>query len=384
VDSPRDPGRRRRPALSATLRRALGPRARLRLALKPPRRLRPTRAGWVFFFLVFAVGFAALNTGNNLLYLVLSLMLAFLVLSGVLSESALRGIRVERRLPFEWVAGRPARVVLELTNVQRRAWAHAIVVEDLGESPGQPGDAPLGQVFAMLVAPGRSDNRSYRHVPTARGELRFTGFRVSTRFPFGLFAKSLEIAREASVLVYPRLAAQRPPPRRAGDPRAWRDTEGRGARTAEVAGLRDFAHGDSPRRVHWRASWRRGVLLVRDEERGAGGEAEVRLRTRGAEPDEAFERAVERAASETEASLRAGLRVALATDGERFPHAAGDVHRARLLGFLALIQPEPNQHPEPGRSEGDKRARGERSEPERSEGDQRARGERSEPTEPAP
>ncbi|MBW2401796.1 MAG: DUF58 domain-containing protein, partial [Deltaproteobacteria bacterium] len=46
--------------------------------------------------LTFGVGFAALNTGNNLLYLVLSLMLAFLVLSGVMSESALRGIRVRR------------------------------------------------------------------------------------------------------------------------------------------------------------------------------------------------------------------------------------------------------------------------------------------------
>ena len=39
--------------------------------------LRPTRAGWIFFLLTFGVGFAALNTGNNLLYLVLSLMLSF-------------------------------------------------------------------------------------------------------------------------------------------------------------------------------------------------------------------------------------------------------------------------------------------------------------------
>ena len=65
--------------------------------LRPPRQLRPTRAGWSFFALTFGVGFAALNTGNNLLYLVLSLMLAFLVLSGVLSESALRGIALRRR-----------------------------------------------------------------------------------------------------------------------------------------------------------------------------------------------------------------------------------------------------------------------------------------------
>ena len=87
-------------------------RRRLLDWLRPPRTLRPTRPGWVFFALTFGVGFAALNTGNNLLYMVLSLLLAFLVLSGVLSESALRGVRIRRRLPREIHAGRAAPVVL--------------------------------------------------------------------------------------------------------------------------------------------------------------------------------------------------------------------------------------------------------------------------------
>ena len=207
MDPARHPGRRRRSALTARLRRAL----------RPPRRLRPTRAGWLFFFLVFAVGFAALNTGNNLLYLVLSLMLAFLVLSGVLSEAALRGIQVERRLPFEWVAGRAGRVVLEVTNAQRRTWSHAIVVEDVGAQRDAPA-APLGRVFAMRIAPGQSEARSYRYEPAVRGELGFHGFRVTTRFPFGLFAKSRRPA--TSALRAPRPPTSRTergsPPRRRG------------------------------------------------------------------------------------------------------------------------------------------------------------------------
>ena len=51
-------------------------RTRIRRWLRPPRKLRPTRPGWLFFAVTFGVGFAALNTGNNLLYLVLALMLA--------------------------------------------------------------------------------------------------------------------------------------------------------------------------------------------------------------------------------------------------------------------------------------------------------------------
>lgn len=347
MGDPRDSGRRRRPAVVAALRRPdrqdrldrPSLRDRLRRALRPPRRLRPTRAGWVFFGLVFAIGFAALNTGNNLLYLVLSLLLAFLTLSGVLSESALRGIRVERRLPFEWVAGRGARVVLEISNAQRKTWAHAIVVEDLGQAPGDASERVLGRAFALLIEAGKTESRSYRFEPPKRGELRFARFRVITRFPFGLFAKSLELDHEAFIVVYPRLTAQRAPTRRIGDPRGQREAPGRGSLSTEVTGLRGYARGDAPRRIHWRASWRRGQLLVRETEGRAGGEALVELRTHGAAPGDAFEQAVERAASEAEAGLRAGLRVALRTDDAAFAAAAGDVHRARLLGYLALVEP---------------------------------------------
>ena len=67
----RDPGPDQRSAVARRrpLRRAFSGALRW---LRPPRQLRPTRAGWSFFALTFGVGFAALNTGNNLLYLVLS------------------------------------------------------------------------------------------------------------------------------------------------------------------------------------------------------------------------------------------------------------------------------------------------------------------------
>jgi uncharacterized protein (DUF58 family) len=334
VDGPRDPGRRRGPALSA----AAGLRRFAGRHLRPPRTLRPTRAGWIFFALVFAVGFAALNTGNNLLYLMLSLMLAFLVLSGVLSESALRGIDVARQLPPEWAAGRAGRVVLEIANRQRRLWAHAIVVEDLAEDDAGRA-APAGRVCALRIAPGARERRSYALTPARRGTLRFRGLRVTTRFPFGFFAKSLWLERPAVALVYPELAPSAPPAarsdRRAGGP----ERRGRTTSASEVTGLREFARGDAPRRVHWPASWRRGQLLVRDAEGEAAGEAEVHLRTAGAAEGPAFEAAVCRAASQAEAGLRAGLRVGLRTDALALAPDAGPVHRARLLGALARVAP---------------------------------------------
>lgn len=346
----RDPGRRRGAALSAAPRAAAAPSslaARLRVfarrRLRPPRTLRPTRAGWLFFALVFGVGFAALNTGNNLLYLVLSLMLAFLVLSGVLSESALRGIDVVRQLPFEWVAERPGRVVLEVRNAQR-LWAHAIVVEDCAQDrAGRP--FPLGRVLALRIAPGGCERRTYTYTPPARGELCFAGLRATTRFPFGLFAKSLWIERPAQVIVYPPLGRAVPPPA-TSDPQHQGPARPSPSRMAtEVSGLRGWARGDPPRRVHWPASWRRGDLLVRDTEGETAGETEVHLRTAGVAPGDAFEEAVARAAAQAEAALRAGLRVGLRTDGAALAPGEGPVHRARLLGHLALVAPEPAEAP---------------------------------------
>jgi len=304
-----------------------------------PRGLSFTREGRVYVIVTLGVGFAAVNTGNNLLYLVFSFLLGFLVLSGVLSEAALRRIEVRRRLPRELFAEAPVPVALEVENAQRRVPSYAIVVEDLaGEDLADA--TPLGRVFFLRLPPGARQQRAYLLSAPRRGPLRFAGFRVSTRFPFGLFLKSLLIEAPGETLVYPALDPVRAAPlggsgRNLGESRSR--SEGRGT---EAAGLRDFRPGDSARSVHWRASARRGLLLVRDREREEKPELDVLLRTRGRPADAAFEAAVRRAASELVAHLDAGFRVGLASDAERFEPGEGHLHRARLLTFLARVAPE--------------------------------------------
>ncbi len=306
--------------------------------LRPPRMLRPTRAGWSFFAFTFGVGFAALNTGNNLLYLVLALMLSFLVLSGVLSEAALRGIRVRRRLPAELFAGRSARVALEIQNTQRRVAAFAIVVEDRAAEPGGV-DRASGRCVALRVGPRASEVRSYAFEPRQRGPLCFRGFVVSTRFPFGLFSKSLRLDAQEQTLVYPALE-------RVPTPRNDAPASSGGARPLPRDGagdaadeLRDFASGDPARRIHWRASSRARRLLVRRRVGDESAELEVLLHTAGSEPGLAFERRISRAASEVVAGLDAGRRVGLRAGAERIRAATGPRQRAHLLAFLARLAP---------------------------------------------
>src|SRR5919106_6811045 len=80
---------------------------RLRELLRPPRTLRLTAAGRTFLVVTLGIGVGALNTGNNLLYLVLGLLLGLIIASGILSEMCLRGLHVRRIGAEAAFAGEP-------------------------------------------------------------------------------------------------------------------------------------------------------------------------------------------------------------------------------------------------------------------------------------
>jgi uncharacterized protein (DUF58 family) len=280
------------------------------------------------------------------MYMVLSLLLSFLVLSGVLSESALRAVKVRRTLPPELVAEQEGFIAVEIANLQRRVPSFAVVVEDLVREGAITRTA--GRVFALRVGPESAEQRSYRFTPPRRGTFEFVGFRVATRFPFGLFSKALWLEAPRTALVFPALDPLRTEAVGASALRRGESRVGWSGQTPESAGLRPYAPGDPHRRVHWRASLRRGELLVREQEQDAAGEHLVRLRTAGCAPGPEFERAVRRAASEVAAHLRGGMRVALRTDAGLLPYGDGVAHRRRLLAHLALVAPDARRQPADG------------------------------------
>src|SRR5258707_12736402 len=98
--------------------------------LRGPRQLKFTREGKFFVGITLGVGFAAINTGNNLLYLLLGMMLSLIIASGVLSEMSLRGLSVAREPPARPHAGKPFLMGVSLQNHKRRLPSFSIEVED--------------------------------------------------------------------------------------------------------------------------------------------------------------------------------------------------------------------------------------------------------------
>jgi len=256
----------------------------MRLWNDPRLRLSLTGLGAQYLLALLAVGAFSVNTGNNLLYLVFSLMLGLLLVSGVLSRRALQGLRFEGLEEGHLFARVRGGLRLRLKDPGKgriRGLELHLVMAAGSAEPGFLGAANReGETRVVLQV--RALQRGWTRLGTL--ELR-------TRFPFGLLEKSRFIALEQAVLVLPH--PRRPPVR----PAHWR---GEGHRaliqegTSSPEGSRPLRLGDPPGRVHWKRTAQRGQPWVRtfEDERPMG--IHLRLDLLAWAPGRPFERELER------------------------------------------------------------------------------------------
>lgn len=247
-------------------------------------RLSLTGLGIQYLLALLAVGAFSVNTGNNLLYLVFSLMLGFFLVSGVLSRRALQGLAVagvEEGTLFARVRGGLRLRIRETGRARIRGLELHAVLEGGQVEPGFLGATrPGGETLVVLQARGGR-----------RGWTRLRSLELRTRFPFGLLEKSRFLELDLPMLVLPH---PRTPPAR---PAGWR---GEGHRTAALEGAsspegaRPLRAGDPPGRVHWKRTAQRREPWVRtfEEERPLG--LHLRLDLSAWAPDRPFERELER------------------------------------------------------------------------------------------
>ncbi len=305
---------------------------RQRLLRDRRRRFRLTRDGKLFVLVTIIVGFAALNTANNLLYLLLGLLFSLLIINAIMGEMSLRQLTIVRRLPHRAQVGKAHLVEVEIFNHKTRAPSYAIEVEDLRE--GHPADK---RCFFLKISPRSAQVAAYRRTPTHRGLDIHTGFRVATRFPFGIFERSREVQAMGELVLYP-----------ATDPMAAHalvQAEGRehvpGTRFPageEFVGVRPMRVGEDPRDIHWRKTASAGGQSIL-RERGRAPTGEVTLTLDRVPTGDAFERHVREVASRALAHVKRGDTV-IVRASEKAPVSVNRTTGVDpLLRFLALITP---------------------------------------------
>jgi uncharacterized protein (DUF58 family) len=313
--------------------------AKLLRRFRMPRKLRLTREGKYFIGITFGVGFAAINTGNNLLYLLLGMLLSLIVVSGVMSELSLRHLTVMRRLPPRAQVGRAHLVEIEVYNHKQRVPSYAIEIEDL--RAGQPADK---RCFFLKISPKSAQVAAYRRTPARRGRDRHVGFRVATRFPFGLFEKSRELSADGDLIIYPAVDPVRLPPDQPGRRSGGEGAFGRGAGD-EIVGVRPMRPGDDPRDIYWRKSTVPDQFVLRERARETRRDVQLTIdpvhvtETPAEDWSIRLERRIRDVASRAVAHIKRGDGVTVkSTTGDRV-RADASLGADPILRFLALLEP---------------------------------------------
>jgi uncharacterized protein (DUF58 family) len=282
-----------------------------------------------------AIGFAAVNTGNNLLYLLLGAMLGFIALSGWLSERILLGLEIRRRTARGASVGRPMRITYHVTN---RKWKFPTLAVDLIEE-GLPVPA-----FISRVGAGDSVAVASENFFVQRGIYPLETLTLSTSFPFGLFTKERDVPLEGELVIWPRTdrRVRLPAPPGGRGKQQLSDASGSapGAR-GEYRGLREYRAGDDPRDIHWRTTARLGIPVTKEYDQDATETVRICLDTR-AEPGDAAEAAIEVAASVAAQAYRVGRRFGITTCTSDLAPDTGSGQLERVLDLLARVDFEPS------------------------------------------
>lgn len=291
--------------------------------------VRLTRIGTTYVLFTIVIGFAALNTGNNALYIGLTFMLGCLLLSGIASKGGLKHLEVTVAEVGEAWVGKAAEGMLTITN-RSRIWNVRDVVitaPDLAE----PLLIPLLMRKNTVSVPAPFIFRR-------RGRIEFKTVDLYTRYPFGFFLKKRRIRVGGEVIVFPRLlseSAERERFRPATGDQSTANLPGPGS---EVHSFREYVRGDSMRQVYWKKSASIGRWIIKQTDLDSARTVHVMVdafKPRGVS-DDAFEEMISAATTFVYHSLRRGLDVNLTLPrttlrAREFEGAAGMFRALALL-----------------------------------------------------
>ncbi len=321
-----------------------------------------TREGLVYLLIIAVITIAALNTGNNLLFIILASLLAGILVSGTLSRIVLSDLDLEFVLPDHIFAEHPVFSRLTVSNLKWvfPSFSITISVRDAAKGkhrkradslsisvPAQGGTPPrqiLNDPIYIPYIPRRSSvTQRVELTFPRRGRYTQDGFRVSSKFPFGFLLKAHELASRQEILVFPSVQPTEEfyeiLPLIGGEMES--PYKGRGH---DLYAIRDYQESDTARHVDWKATAKTQQLKVREftreDERRLVLVFDVRLPKQDEKTLEKFEKAVTFCACLAWHFYEIDAQMQFLTQGFETPMApAGEIIYS-VLESLALVEPD--------------------------------------------
>jgi uncharacterized protein (DUF58 family) len=329
-----------------------------------PFSVRITREGLLYLTGVLTLCIAAINTGNNLLFIILAALLSTVVVSGIVSRNALKHVSLSLQVPENVFVGERVWIKVSMTNLKRIFPTFSIRVEDPELSrkrslfsllrdllklrhAASPDESPDRAMFRQaayfpILRPGETRSELTVQFFPHRGHYKLEGFWISTRFPFGFFRRGERLGANGEVLVYPQV--QKISTFFHLLPFLPGQLDGLHVGPGEnLFSIRKYQETENARSIDWKATAKTGELMAREHARDEESKFCLILDTRIFDPtpagyEDKFERAVTLTASIAAHFLKEGTGMEFMTSREYVPRGIGIDHLYRILRILAVIQ----------------------------------------------
>lgn len=216
-------------------------------------RTRPTKEGLTFLVLSLFVGFAALNTGNNLLYLTFGMMLSFIAASGIISMINLSRIEVKFDPPEDVFALTPTPLRFHVKNLKAFIPSYSLTIDLEGK-----------KAFLSHLPPKAVKTTAVEFLFKRRGWNKVPEAVIFTRFPFGFFKKWIRVdLGYEEILVYPKVENVNIEKAKFREKQGEVEADRRGFGD-DLRSLRIYNDGDNPKLIHWKTSAKTGKLMLRE------------------------------------------------------------------------------------------------------------------------
>jgi uncharacterized protein (DUF58 family) len=291
--------------------------------------MRFTVEGKKFLFLTLLIAIAAINTANNLMFLVLSMMLSMLAIASFALWLNMKGLALSVSADYPVYAKEHALLDLRVKNGKRLLNSYSIRVH---MPEGLEGEGHIAYVPSGSEAVGKA-----KVLFRKRGLYRHGDFILESSFPFIFVNKTMKVKVNGEILVYPEMVDDKellPTLLRQGGKSHAR----RPGRGEELFGIRELRHGDDIKLVSWRASAKSEKLMVKEFSKELPRTVTVVLDDRMPFHSELFELAVTLSASVSRSFMDRCYFVKLVTSSKVLPLGTGPEHLYRVLELLALVQ----------------------------------------------
>lgn len=304
-----------------------------------PRTLVVTAVGKRFLALLILIGIAAINTGNNLLYLIVAILLSIIIISGFLSEATLKSVDIKRTIPKTIYKNTKTYFLLTAENKKKFLPSYSFKLLEY-ENP----DLQAKHGYFMKIRGKENANKRVSYEFAKRGLIKLYAIKMTTKFPFGIISKTKLAICEEDILVLPKIQPVNGIDNLNKNMGSSTPSRHKGYGT-DIHSLRDYVTGEDVKRIHWKMSAKKSKLVYM--ERLAEDTKSVTLyfdnykssEQQDEKENELFELAVDKAASYCAHFIKRGFKVTLKTLEDETVTADSKEGLLQILKTLALLEP---------------------------------------------